>query len=219
MGMFSRMSDIVQANINAMLDKAEDPQKVIRLIVQEMEETLVELRSVAARHLADKKQLERQISKLEQQVADWHTKAELAINKGRDDLARAALAEKHQAQQKCEAMQKDFTVIDENLSKLQEDTGRLNSKLAEARAKQKTLAIREQSVSARLKMKNEQQVVRIDEAIGKFEQYQRRIDDLEAQVDAYDLTAPANSLNAQFAELENNSKLEDELAALKRKVA
>lgn len=219
MSMFSRMSDIIQANINAMLDKAEDPQKVIRLIVQEMEETMVELRSVAARHLAEKKHLERKVSAESRKMDDWQTKAELAMQKGRDDLARAALIEKHQAQQKLEELQTQFATLDEAVDNIQQDCGRLNEKLAEARSKQKTLAMRKESAAVRLKAKTKQQEVNIDRAISKFELYERRIDDLEAQVDAFEVVKPQADLAAQITQLQTDDNIEKELDALRKKVA
>ncbi|WJG09919.1 phage shock protein PspA [Aliiglaciecola sp. LCG003] len=219
MGMFSRMTDIVQANINAILDKAEDPHKVIRLIIQEMEETLVEVRSVAARSLADKKQLLRKQDKLEGQIEDWQYKATIAVKKDREDLARAALAEKHNAEQALSQLAKEMVVIEEAIVKLQEDTARLQDKLKEAKSRQKSLDIRQQSATARLKLKTTQHVEKIDFAITKFEHYERRIDDLESQVDAYDLVSNTNSLTAEIQQLEQDENIEKELQAIKQKVA
>lgn len=219
MGMFSRMSDIVQANLNALLDKAEDPQKVIRLIIQEMEETLVEVRSVAAKTLADKKAFERNQAKYERQIADWQAKAQLAMEKGREDLARAALVEKHAVVQKLEDAEKDMDVVNESLAKLQEDTGRLQEKLSEAKTKQRALNVRHNSASVRLKVKHQQHVGKIDDAIARFDHYERRIDDLESQVEAFDMVQNPASLQAQFKELEADSSVEQELEALKKKVA
>lgn len=219
MGMFSRMSDIVQANLNALLDKAEDPQKVIRLIVQEMEETLVEVRSVAAKTLADKKACERKQAKYEKQIVDWQAKAQLAVEKGREDLARAALVEKYELQQKLDDAQKEVEVVNEALARLQEDTGRLQEKLSEAKTKQRSLTVRKESATVRLKVKYQQHVGKIDDAIARFDQYERRIDDLESQVDAYDMVQNPVSLQAQFKALEADSSVEQELEALKKKVA
>ena len=219
MGMFSRVSDIVQANINAILDKAEEPAKVIKLLIQEMEETLVELRSVAATHLAEKKQVQRQVDKLQQQINAWQAKAALAVEKDREDLARAALVEKHHSQQKLSALADEQNVVEESLSKLQTDMGKLQDKLVEARAKQKSLIIRERSVAVRMTIKNKAHSVKIDDAIIRFEQYERRIDDLESQVDAYDLVDESPGLYAQFNQLESESQIEQELEALRSKVA
>lgn len=219
MGMFTRMSDIVQANINAILDKAEDPAKVIKLLIQEMEETLVELRSVAATNLAEKKQVQRQVDKLQLQINAWQAKATLAVEKDREDLARAALVEKHNTQQKLSALAGEQDVVEESLSKLQADMGKLQDKLVEARAKQKSLIIRERSVAVRMTVKNKVHSVKIDDAIIRFEQYERRIDDLESQVDAYDFVDESKGLNEQFNQLEAESQIEQELDALRKKVA
>ena len=219
MGMFSRMTDIVQANINAILDKAEDPQKVIRLIVQEMEETLVELRSVAARNIAEKKELSRKESKLTSQIADWQKKATLAMEKGREDLARAAIVEKHQTQDKLENVQRELSVVEEAVSKLQDDTARLHEKLAEARNRQKSLEVRKNSATVRLKVKTNQHVEKIDDAIARFDHYERRIDDLESQVEAYDMVEGPATLAAEIKQLEVDDNIEKELEALRKKVA
>lgn len=219
MGMFSRMTDIVQANINAILDKAEDPQKVIRLIIQEMEETLVEIRSVAARSIADKKQLVRKQDKLQTQLADWHSKAQLAVEKNREDLARAALVEKSQVQESLSQLDNEMAAVDEAIAKLQEDTGRLQEKLQEARSRQKALDVRQQSATVRLKVKTSQHVDKIDQAITRFDYYERRIDDMESQVEAYELVSQASSLKAEIKQLEIDENIEKELAALRKKVA
>jgi phage shock protein A len=219
MGMFTRMSDIVQANINAILDKAEDPAKVIKLLIQEMEETLVELRSVAATNLAEKKQVQRQAEKLQKQINAWQSKAVLAVEKNREDLARAALVEKHYSQQKLSALTDEQNVVAESLSTLQTDMGKMQDKLVEARAKQKSLIVRERSVAVRMTVKNRSHSVKIDDAIIRFEQYERRIDDLESQVDAYDLVNEVQGLNAQINQLEAESQIEQELDVLRKKVA
>ena len=219
MGMFSRMTDIVQANINAILDKAEDPQKVIRLIIQEMEETLVEVRSVAARSLADKKHLQRKQDKAQKQLNEWHDKAQLAVEKDREDLARAALVEKSKVQSNLDQYAQEMATIEEAIGKLQEDTGRLQEKLKEARSRQKALDISQKSATVRLKVKTNAHVERIDDAIAKFEMYERRIDDLESQVDAYDLVAKEHSLSAEIEQLAIDDNIEKELQALRKKIA
>lgn len=219
MSMFSRMSDIIQSNINAMLDKAEDPEKVIRLIIQEMEETLVELRSVAAKQIAEQKFLSRKVSKLEAQAQEWQNKAQLAIEKDKESLARAALVERQSVLQKVEELKAQAIQVEDALGKLQDDTARLNEKLAEARAKQKAMAIRKNSVGVRLKAKQVEHRTKVNDAMARFDSYERRIDELEAQVDAYDLTAESQSLESQFRELEADDVIEKELAALKAKAA
>ena len=219
MSMFSRISDIVQSNLNAMLDKAEDPQKVIRLIIQEMQETLVELRSVAARNLADQKSYQRKIDSATSKSNEWQNKAELAISKGREDLARSALIEKQKVTEQLDVLQQQQASIEENLTKLQEDAGRLQEKLAEAKAKQKSLIMRQQTADVRLKVKAKQATVQIEDVITRFENYENKIDDLEAQIDAYDVVGAEKSLAAEFRELEKDGNIEAELEALKKKVA
>ncbi|MFT6948958.1 MAG: phage shock protein A [Paraglaciecola sp.] len=218
MGLISRMSDIVQANINAILDKAEDPQKIIKLLVEEMEETLVEVRGVAAKTLAEKTQLQRQLTKFQLLGNSWQKKAQLAIDKGREDLARSALEEKHHVLKQFTAVQQELENVNEGISKLQVDSGKLQDKLTEARLKQKSLSIRQHSVAARLHARHKGQVDKMDAAIVKFEQYERRIDDLESQVDAYDLVGDTGSLESQLHTLEVEEKIAQELAQLRQKV-
>lgn len=219
MGMFSRMSDIIQANINAMLDKAEDPQKIIKLIVQEMEASLVELRSVAARGLADQKLLDRQISAASSKVEDWQSKAELSLQKGREDLARAALVQKNDAETRLAALQQERETLAGTLEGLKEDTVKLNQKLQEARAKQKALAVRQQSASVRLKARNVAASEQVADVVSRFEQCQAKVDALEAKVDAYDVVPSAPSLEAEITALHTQDRIEQELEALRKKVA
>jgi phage shock protein A len=219
MGLFSRMTDIVHANVNALLDKAEDPAKVVKLLVQEMEEVLAEMRAVAASQLAEKKRLQRKADKLQIQIDAWQSKAKLAVDKAREDLARAALAEKLQNQQQLADVQKELVTVDEALANLQTDTGKLQEKLAEARSKQNSMVVRERSVAVRLQAKTNTSAERIDAAITRFEQYESRIDDLEAQVDAFDVVRTSQNLHTQFVQLEAEEKIEQELALLRKKVA
>lgn len=218
MGMFSRISDIVQANINSMLDKAEDPEKVIRLIIQEMEETLVEIRSVAAKNLAEQKQLDRKVSQLQQQAKMWQSKAQLAVDKGRDDLARAALSEKHQADTKVAEAEGSKKHLDELIATIQADTGRLQAKLSEARSKQKSLAARKQQSTVRLQAKQAVNSDAVTHVVERFDHYENRVEALEAQVDAFDIVPSASTLAQEFADLEKNESIEAELAKLKSKM-
>mgnify|MGYP003665378156 FL=1 len=219
MGLLSRMSDIVQSNINALLDKAEDPEKMIKHLILEMQDTLVEVRSVAATVLADKKQIERRISKLEIESANWQSKAQIALQKEREDLARAALGEKQRVDQALDSLHEQLNEVQESVNKLQSDSSQLNDKLLEAKAKQKTLLIRQRTQSSRLKLRYSDAYNKVDTAIVKFDQYERRIDDLEAQVDAFDLVSETKSLNAELAELEVSEEIEMQLAELRKKVA
>lgn len=216
MGIFSRFTDIVNSNINALLDKAEDPEKMVRLIIQEMEDTLVEVRSASAKTLANKKEIVNQIAKYESDASDWEAKAELALSKDREDLARAALQEKKKSAEAAEALSKELAIVDEQISKLQDEIGQLQEKLADAKSRQKAIIMRQKTASSRLEVKKTLDSTKVDDAMGRFEQYERKIDDLESQVEAYDLGK--KTLQDEFAELEASDKVEDELAALKAKV-
>ncbi len=216
MGIFSRFTDIVNSNINAILDKAEDPEKMVRLIIQEMEDTLVEVRSASAKTLANKKEIANQIAKHESDANDWEAKAELALSKDREDLARAALQEKKKSAEAGEALSKELAIVDEQINKLQDEIGQLQEKLADAKSRQKAIIMRQKTASSRLEVKKTLDSTKVDNAMGRFEQYERKIDDLESQVEAYDLGK--KTLQDEFAELEASDKVEDELAALKAKV-
>lgn len=219
MGMLSRMSDIVQANINALLDKAEDPAKVIKLIIQEMEEALSEARCVAARHIAEQKHLQRQIDGLHKEAASWQKKAQLAVAKDQEPLARAALLEKQGAVRKAEELSQEYQVIQQSLHTLQQDTARLQQKLAEAKNKQKSLETRKRFATVRLTAQTSENVAKLDEAIARFEHYERRIDNVEAEVEAFALVEHSNTLHQQFHELESLENIDKELQAIKHKVA
>jgi len=216
MGIFSRFTDIVNSNINSLLDKAEDPEKMVRLIIQEMEDTLVEVRSASAKTLASKKEIVAQISKYETDAEDWAAKAELALSKDREDLARAALQEKKKSAEAAEALKKELGIVEEQISKLQDEISQLQEKLADAKARQKTIIMRQKTASSRLEVKRTLDNSKVDNAMGRFEQYERKIDDLESQVDAYDLGK--KTLQDEFADLEAGDKIDEELAALKAKV-
>ena len=218
MGIFTRFSDIVNSNINAILDKAEDPEKIVRLMIQEMEDTLVEVRSAAARSIADKKDLNRRIETLDRDLNDWDEKAELALRKGREDLAKAALVEKSRVAAAVDALKQDYLAVDEGLAKLNEDISRLESKLADAKARQKALLARHKTANSRLAVRKKIYDYQIDDALVRFEQYTRRIDDVEGRVEAYDLGIPKD-LNHEFASLEAEESVNAELSAMKRRVA
>jgi phage shock protein A len=217
MGMFSRFTDIINANLNNMLDKAEDPEKMVKLIIQEMEETLVEVRSTAAKNIAEKKTLMRQIASLETSIKNWQEKAELAISKGRDDLAKSALSEKQKLMTQVTELQHGLAQLDVFLSAVQEDGQRLQEKLQEAKRKQESFALRKESAEVRLKVRERAVVYNIDEAISKFERYQQKIDRVEAEIESYDLTANKD-LDSQFRDLEADETVEKELAELKKQV-
>jgi len=216
MGIFSRFTDIVNSNINAILDKAEDPEKMVRLIIQEMEDTLVEVRSASAKTIANKKEISAQINKMQSEGRDWQSKAELAINKDREDLARAALQEKKKCDEYAVTLNAELAAVDEQISKLQSEVTQLQDKLADAKARQKTIIMRQKTVSSRLDIKRTLNDGKVDAAMGRFEQYERKIDDLESQVDAYDLGK--KTLADEFADLAADDEIDDALAALKKKM-
>jgi phage shock protein A len=218
MGIFTRFSDIVNSNINSILDKAEDPEKIVRLMIQEMEDTLVEVRSAAARSIADKKDLNRKLERLDREHVDWDSKAELAIRKGREDLAKAALVEKTRVDAATEIIKSDYVVIDEGLSKLNEDISRLESKLQDAKARQKSLLARHKTANSRLTARKKIHDYKIEDAMVRFEAYTRRIDDVEGRIEAYDLGLPKD-LNHEFASLEAEESVAKELQELKQRVA
>ena len=218
MGIFSRFSDIVNSNINAILEKAEDPEKIVRLMIQEMEDTLVEVRSAAARAIADKKELNRKLSSLEKEQSGWQQKAELAITKGRDDLAKAALAEKTRVTSASDALKQQYEAVDEGLSKLNTDIGRLEAKLADAKNRQKALITRHRTATKRLQVRKKIHDYKIEDALVRFEHYERKMDDVEGRVEAYDLGLKKD-LRERFASLEAEESVEKELTELKSRMA
>jgi len=222
MGLFTRFTDIVNANINSMLDKAEQPEKMIRLIIQEMEETLVEVRATAAKNIAEQKTHARRVKAAKASVDHWHSKAELALAKDREDLAKSALTQKHKSQSELTLLEQEGEKIAEFLTKVQDDAMQLQGKLTEAKRRQEALLLRQESAHVRLKMREKASVYNIEEAMSKFERYQQKIDRVEAQVEAYDLTKTTESgqsLHAQFAELEKDETVEQELEKMKKAVS
>ncbi|SNS82967.1 phage shock protein A (PspA) family protein [Sphingomonas laterariae] len=219
MGIFSRTRDIIAANVTDLLDKAEDPAKMIRMIILEMEETLVEVRASAARSIADQKEMRRQIAKLENVQASWVEKAELALSKGREDLAKAALVEKQKAADLGEQLADEINVLDESLKASEADIAKLQGKLREARARQNSIVARMESANNRLRMREIYAGPKMDEAFSRFDMLERRVDWAEGRAEAAGLGATPKSLEEEIAELRSSEKVEAELAALKAKAA
>lgn len=216
MTIFSRMSDIINSNVNALLDKAEDPEKMVRLIIQEMEEALVEVRSTSARAIADHKELERRQAWLAAEATEWERKAEVAVNKGRDDLAKGALVERNKATEVADSLSAELKLIDETLAKLNEDVGALQTKIKDAKARQNAIVIRGKAAQTRLGVRRQLNDHNVDDAMQRFELYERKMDDLEGQIEAYDMGQ--KTLSEEIEELEKGENVEGELIELKARM-
>lgn len=216
MGIFSRFSDIINSNINVLLDKAEDPEKMVKLIIYEMEETLVEVRTNSARIIADQKELTRHKKSLVQHADDWEQKAELAINKGREDLARAALAEKLKLLEKADLISEELNQIKTSLDSLSEEIVLLQGKLNEAKARQKSLVVRHTTADSKLKIRNSTNRKRIKDTLTKLDQYERRLDELEGKVESYDIGQ--QSLAEEIEQLDKDEDIDNELEIIKQRL-
>lgn len=220
MGIFTRLTDIVNANLNALLDKAEDPRKMIRLIIQEMEDTLVEVRSATVQIIADKKEIERRIASARREADDWRAKAEIALGRGREDLAKGALMAKSRASESADQLSAELEAVETDLAKANEDIQRLQAKLAEAKSREQAFAARHEVAQQRLKVRSTLHDRRVAEAFNRFEQVERSLDELQGRVESYDLGAGTGkkSLAQEIGELEAEQKVEAELAELKAKM-
>lgn len=218
MGIFSRFADIINSNVSSLLDKAEDPEKMIRLILQEMEDTLVEVRTNSAKAIADKKELARRVDSMELHIDEWQSKATLALTKSREDLARSALIEKQKLADMVKSLHIEQTLVEETIDKLTGEISKLETKINETRAKQQALVIRREAAGSRRDVQKHLHTSRTNEAFSKFEQYERKIDQLEAEADTYEMSGKAKSLDQEFAELQANDEIEKELEKLKEKM-
>ena len=216
MGIFSRISDIVNSNLNALCDSAEDPEKMIRMIIQEMEDTLVEVRSASARVIADQKTAARRRDRIANEVSAWEDKAKLAVSKGRDDLAKAALQERRGVEDTLRVVESELTSAGEHIAQLNEEIGQLQLKLDDAKAKQKTILLRTKTVQSRIQVKNHVQRKELDDAFARFERFERKVDNLEGELQAMDLGRDtASSLAAEIDALGEADWLEEELLRIK----
>jgi phage shock protein A len=216
MSVFNRLSDIINANVNALLDQAEDPEKMVRLITQEMEETLVEVRSASARNIADKKQIEKKIHFIRREAGLWEEKAAFAITRDRDDLARAALREKSKYDETATRLTSELLTIEGAIARLKQDTNQLEEKLRLARVRQKALVMRGNTARSRLLVKRQLQDATGADTLHRFEQYERKLDEMEGEIESYELANPG--LADEIASLEGDEKLDADLKALKKKV-
>jgi phage shock protein A len=217
MGIFSRTRDIIAANVTDLLDKAEDPAKMIRMIIMEMEETLVEVRTSAARTIADQKEMRRQIAKLEALQDNWTEKAELALSRDREDLAKAALVEKQKAGDMADQLRAEIAVLDDALRASEGDIAKLQTKLREARARQNAIMSRLETAQNRIRMREMYAGAKVDDAFSRFDVLERRAGLAEGRADAMSLGGPGKTLEEEIAELRSSEKVEAELAALKAK--
>ncbi|MBX7495236.1 phage shock protein PspA [Qipengyuania sp. 6B39] len=218
MGIFSRTRDIIAANFNDMLDKADDPQKMIRMIILEMEETLVEVRASAARTIADQKEMHRHTVKLDKLQADWGEKAQLALSKDREDLARAALVEKKKAADMSEQLKTEIAVLDDALRAYEQDIQKLQNRLREARSRQTAIAARLESAENRVKLRSLMTNERVDDALSRFDQLERRVDYAEGRADALQIADGSGTPNLadEIAALEGQDAIDDELEQMKK---
>ena len=216
MSIFNRLSDIINSNISSLLDKAENPEKMIRMVIQEMEETLVEVRSGTAKVIAEKKTLARRAEQLKRQAQDWESKAELALSKEREDLAKAALLEKSNINSSVVITERDLAKLDGTLDKLSTEIEQLQAKLNDARARQKTIVMRTTATQSRLNVNRQLHSYSIDNAMNKFEYYEKKIDQMEGQMDSIHIEK--RGLQSVFDELEKQESIDQELEDLKTKL-
>ncbi|MGB7407320.1 MAG: phage shock protein PspA [Pontixanthobacter sp.] len=217
MGIFSRTRDIIAANFNDMLDNADDPAKMIRMIILEMEETLVEVRASAARTIADQKEMHRHSVKLDKLQADWGEKAQLALSKDREDLARAALVERKKAADMSEQLRAEITVLDDALRAYEKDIDKLQNRLREARSRQTAIAARLESAENRVKLRTLMSTERVDDALSRFDQLERHVDHAEGRAEAMNMDKGGPpSLSDEIAALEGADKVDAELEEMKR---
>ncbi len=214
MGIFTRVRDIISSNINAMLDKAEDPEKLVKMMIREMEDTLIEIKANCASGMATKKKIKREIETVIELAKNWDNKAQLAIDKGREDLAREALLEKRRHVERAEALEEELEQAKNLVTQCQSDIMQLEDKLGSAREKQRVLVQRH--TNANTKKKAQQQIRRYDtsDALERFDNFQQRIDRMEADAELVNYGRKA-TLADEFKALETDTELEKELAALK----
>ncbi len=214
MGIFTRLKDIVNSNLNAMLEKAEDPEKLIKLMIMEMEDTLVEVKANAAGVMAGRKKVERQLSGFKAKSDDWAAKAQLAVDKGREDLAREALMEKRRCLDRAEELERELAEFELLVDQYKDDIQALEDKLAEAREKHRVLVQRAIHANGRKKLQRQVRNATSADTIARFEALEMRIDRAEAEAELVNYGRKP-SLEQEFAALEQDEEIERELAALK----
>ena len=218
MSIFSRTRDIFAANMTELLDRAEDPARMIRMIILEMEETLVEVRASAAKTIADGKDMRRTLARLEEMQSSWTEKAQLALSKDREDLAKAALIERQKAADMAVGLRAEIDLVDETLKGYEADIAKLQGKLREARARQNAIAHRLESAVTRAKARELLNGNRTEDAFSRFEILERRADFAEGRAEALGMTGP-KSLEEEIADLKASDKVDAELEAMKAALA
>ena len=214
MGIFTRFRDIISSNINAMLDRAEDPEKLIKLMIREMEDTLVELKAACAGVIADRKKTGRRLAEVQERERHWDSRAHLAVSKGRDDLAREALVEKRRFTRMAEGLQGETVEQDELINQYHDDIQQLETKLHSAREKQRMLVHRHARAQNARRAREEIRRAGNHETVAKFEELERRIDRMEAEADLVTYGA-GPTLDQAFEDLVEDDEIENELAAIK----
>ena len=217
MSIFSRLTDIVNSNINTIVARAEDPRKIIRLIIQEMEDTLVEVRSAAVQTIAERREIERRLDMLARDAAEWQRKAELALSRDREDLARGALQARAHVIRTREDLETQRDQIVHGLAQQNDDIAKLQAKLADAKSREQALVSRHGLASSRVKLRETLYDERITDAFTRFEQVERNLDVLEGRAESYDL-GRSRSLQEELAGLEADDAVEGELHAMKAKL-
>jgi phage shock protein A len=217
MGIFSRLTDIINSNLNSILDRAEDPEKLIRLVIQEMEDTLVEVRSSTVRTIAERKEIERKLNQLNRDQDEWQRKAELALSRDREDLAKGALVAKSKIIEQINVLEHQLVHIEEALAKSSEDISRLQEKLTDAKKREKAIVLRHKSATNRLKVNSQIHDDRINDAFARFEQVERNLDELEGRAESLDI-GRKKTLAEEFSDFEASTKVEQELADLKARL-
>ena len=217
MTIFSRITDIVNANISALLERAEDPDKMIRLMIQEMEDTLVEVRSQSVRAIADKREIERKVERLDSSGREWEEKAAFALGKGREDLAKSALLVRRRLQEQADLLRDELALIEESLARHSADLAKLQAKIVEAKARKSSIELRMKTAKDRVRVKNALHDDRVEDALNRYGSLERRIDELEAGSEVYDM-GKAKTLEQEFAELEAEADIAEDLARLRERV-
>ena len=217
MGIFSRTRDIFAANFTDLLDSSEDPEKMIRIIIMEMEETLVEVRASAARTIADRKELSRHIVKLDALQGDWTEKAQLALSKDREDLAKAALVEKRKATDMSDQLGAEVSVLEDALKASEKDIGKLQKKLVDARSRQNGLMTRLETAENQVKLRTMYNGDKVHEALSRFDHLERRVDATEGHAESLDIGSDAPvTLGDEIAALADTDEVDEELEAMKK---